>query len=358
MAMLLRRLKQRLREGGRKGGFQCIATSATLAEGPSNAPAVAKFATSLFGEEFTGAGVIMGEEEPLPVPGEATLSLADYRSLMEGFQRSSPGKAISALAARLGLTTTDAENETCLGLILQRDCRAAKLRNLLTAGPRDIKALAGQLFDDEITEKERVAGLCLLVSLMNQAKESGTGAPLLPVRYHLFLRSLEGAFVSCWPQKQVFLDRASTGGEHPAFEVALCRECGQHYFVGQRDSGASRLVEAIRDPGEDKFGATFFRPLEEDKEPTASMEDTKDRDVWLLCIQCGALGKDSLPCGHGHTIRVVKEKPPADDDRADQLSGCGACGYNASGRDPVREVVHGTDGPHAVIATCPFGKGV
>lgn len=30
---------------------------------------------------------------------------------------------------------------------------------------------------------------------------------------------------------------------------------------------------------------------------------------------------------------------------------CGACGYAAAGRDPVREVVYGADGPHAVIAT-------
>src|SRR5581483_648527 len=30
---------------------------------------------------------------------------------------------------------------------------------------------------------------------------------------------------------------------------------------------------------------------------------------------------------------------------------CGNCDYTAAGRDPVREVIHGTDGPHVVIAT-------
>ena len=48
---------------------------------------------------------------------------------------------------------------------------------------------------------------------------------------------------------------------------------------------------------------------------------------------------------------MLKEDAPSDDNRADQVVRCGACGYAASGRDPVREVVHGTDGPHAVIAT-------
>ncbi|NQT84567.1 DUF1998 domain-containing protein [bacterium] len=38
------------------------------------------------------------------------------------------------------------------------------------------------------------------------------------------------------------------------------------------------------------------------------------------------------------------------------MARCGVCGYNAAGRDPVREVIHGTDGPHAVVATTLYQK--
>src|SRR4030043_2428337 len=48
MAMLLRRLKQRLREGGRSEPFRCIATSATLVGGEGDKAAVGKFASDLF----------------------------------------------------------------------------------------------------------------------------------------------------------------------------------------------------------------------------------------------------------------------------------------------------------------------
>ena len=49
MGMLIRRLKQRLRDGGRRGPFRCIATSATITsgQGGEDKRAVAEFATEL-----------------------------------------------------------------------------------------------------------------------------------------------------------------------------------------------------------------------------------------------------------------------------------------------------------------------
>jgi len=46
------------------------------------------------------------------------------------------------------------------------------------------------------------------------------------------------------------------------------------------------------------------------------------------------------------------EKQDAAREREDQIPRCAVCGYR--GHDPVREVVHGSDGPHAVIATALY----
>lgn len=239
MAMLLRRLKQRLRDGGRVPPFQCIATSATLAGDDKDTQDVARFARVLFGEPFEPADIILGKT-------------------------------------------------------------------------------------DEV--------------------ESGSPS----VRSHLFLKSLEGAFVSFHPRKEVFLDRRPPD-DGAAFEIALCRECGQLYLVGRIESG--RFVEAKRDPGSFDFGATYLRPLDggadlaeaENGEP-----DPKRREL-KLCAECGSIGQTATTCGHTHLIDVIQEAALGDPDRKDQLKGCSACGY--AGPDPVREVVHGSDGPNAVIAT-------
>lgn len=350
MAMLLRRLKQRLREGGRSEPFRCIATSATLVGGEGDKAHVARFAADLFGEDFREEDVILGNLVPTPEPKSRRLARTDYQQLKETLEAGSRAE-LADLAAKLDVSLpTDEDLAKIVGRILEQDGRAATLRRLVTGNPTEVARVATQVFED-LSEGERVPALAELVELLLQAKDPSSGTPLLSARYHLFLRSLEGAFVSLWPEKKVFLDRKSISEQGAAFEVALCRECGQHYFVVQKNFKGGKIQEAIRDPTDVNFGATFLRPIEGDEEGSEEDEGAGAKALFYLCVQCGEAHQTKLGCGHERSIRVVKEAAPEEEDRADQLPKCGACGYSGAGRDPVREVVHGTDGPHAVIAT-------
>ena len=232
MGMLIRRLKQRLRDGGRKDPFRCIATSATLSsgEGEEDRQAVAKFAKGLFGEPFSAPGIIFGESQQ-----------------------------------------TDANER--------------------------------------------------------------------PRRYHAFLRALEGAFlIHRNGTDAVVLNRKSGTEEEltaEPFEIALCRECGQHYYVGRERGG--KLKEAIRDPSHDDFGVDYYMP-------------TEDGPTHILCRCCGGISTSILACDCGASIHV--KKCASHKDRTDQLKQCEVCGYSRGGiGDPVQEIVHGSAGPNAVIAT-------
>jgi superfamily II DNA/RNA helicase len=353
MAMLIRRLKQRLREGGRTAPFRCIATSATLGS-ESDRKTIAEFASDLFGEEFQEDNVILGDVEPIPQTGPNSLDLNDYTMLQDTIQGSVESKMhFAEVAVKL---ETSLENELDLpeviGGLLQHDRRAWSLRDSVAGNPREVQEIADRVFDD-LPAGERLGALSKLVELLMKARDPSSGAPLLSSRYHVFLRSLEGAFVSYWPQKKVILERKKDEGEGAVFEIALCRECGQHYFVGQKDFNGGKLMEANLDPGHDNFGATFLRPLDEEEEPDEEdeAEEGDQRKIFYLCVQCGEASTAIPTCGHNKYLRVVKEHPHKEEDKADQLARCGACGYNASGHDPVREIVYGADGPHAVIAT-------
>jgi hypothetical protein len=348
MAMLLRRLKRRLGEGGRSGPFRCIATSATLIGRKEDRAAVAKFASDLFGENFDEENVILEETQPIPEPVLPRLSLDDYQLLggALGEKNKEVGNRVAELAVRLSVPLVDNEGlPKTVGRLLQRDSRATGLRRLITSNPAEVSKIADRVFDD-LPNGQRVSALSVLVELLLRAKDPTSGAPLLSARYHLFLKSLEGAFVSYWPQKKVFLDRRTQDKDGMPFEVALCRECGQHYLVGKITY--DRLVEAIRDPGHPDFGATFFRPID-DQQYNEEDGDNNGRQIYRLCIQCGEIRRvnKNLQCGHNESILV--EKQDRAEEREDQIPRCTECDYQAP--DPVREVVHGTDGPHAVIAT-------
>ena len=355
MGMLVRRLKRRLREGGRSGPFRCIATSATIAGGESDKATVANFASELFGEEFLEENVILGKTESIPDFGTTILSLNNYRSLRQAINSPSTPD-LNEIALRLGSVIPESSDVAKkVGYILQHDQRSTKLRKEITTAPREVGELADEVFPD-LPEKERVDALSELVELLIQARDLSSGAPLLSARYHLFLRSLEGAFVSYFPQKRLFLERRSQVEEGAVFEVALCRECGQHYLVGRLGDG--KLQEAIRDPGHADFGATFFRPIQE---ATAEIDEEEDngakKKIFRLCIECSAMvqvnrKQSELTCGHAKSILV--EEQVGVEEKEDQVPRCSACGYR--GPDPVREVVHGTDGPHAVIATTLYQK--
>lgn len=238
MGMLIRRLKQRLRDGGRQAPFRCIATSATLSsgKGEQDRRAVAAFGSELFGEPFAARDVMFGQ--------------------------------------------------------------------LLKSQPAD------------------------------EAKS--------PRRYHAFLRALEGAFlVHRNGADAVVLNRAAdsdSGSFATSLEIALCRECGQHYYVGRERRG--RLMEAVRDPSHPDYGVQFYLP-----------QRSGDAGTHLLCRRCGALSKSPLTCGCGAAPLRVKECE-AHKDHPDQLKHCEVCAYQRGGiGDPVQEIVHGADGPNTVIVT-------
>ena len=152
MGMLIRRLKQRLRAGGRGDqSFRCIATSATISSDKSEEGkvAVAQFAGELFGEmaSFSAENVVFGKRKE--------------------------------------------------------------------------------------SEKQQ------------------------PSRFHFFMRALEGAFlIRENGADKVVLNRIGSENSARPLEIALCGECGQHYYVGQV-GGESVAKEAIRDPSHEKFGVDF-----------------------------------------------------------------------------------------------------
>jgi hypothetical protein len=349
MAMLLRRLRQRLECGGLRRPLQYIATSASLGGGEQDRAELAAFAQQLFASPFTPEDIVLETLAHVP-PGNVSIAAQTYRQMADAWHASpaavqrilAQAAGAHALSLRVGLSPDEALYE-----ILQRDVRLARLRDLVRQ-PRHVQALADDLFP-ELDAPERRSALENFLNLVVRARQAGSGSPLVSLRYHLFLRALEGAYVRYHPGKRVSLvplGEHAEGEGHTrsvAFELALCRECGQHYFVGRREQGYLR--EALRDSGDEQFRVSFFRPVEG---AAADRGETR----WRLCLQCGAMGRPNggltaSSCWHGLVIDVVEE--PASRASEDQVHTCGACGYRS--QDPVRELIHGNDAPNAVIAT-------
>lgn len=339
MAMLLRRLKNRIRKGGRGDApFRCIATSATIASGEEQKADVAKFAADLFGESFDADNVIFGEREPISDKASLELLPENYRALQTAIE-SGDSTAVCSIVKAHGMDLPHGDNNTgrLAGTVLSCDRRATLLRRLLDESPRRIGDAAAEIFPD--SGENGAADLKDLVGALSAAQNPNGGGVMLSARYHVFLRALEGAFISFTEKGGVIsLNRNAVNGGKP-FEIALCRECGQHYLVGICKYGY--LQEAVRDPGVDEFAVDFYMPI--------SDGDEEDGPMMNLCGECGRISDGEMDCGHNAFVPVRKCDAETHEGQRDRLKKCMACEY--SGPDPVREVVHGSDGPNAVIAT-------
>lgn len=400
MAMLLRRLKDRIVQSNH-GLLRCIATSATLGRGRRDYPAVVEFARNLFDEHFewvedqpTHQDVVeasrhaVGEYEddwgrPNPNWYCELQSLVSGREWSPGALRQlARGWALpddiveEALLVYQSASADDASNRLLYSL-LWGDGNLSAVREALLSGPRTLSVVAGDTFGASAVDNDLVlhptdAQECLiaLVNLAVRAKPGKNALPLLPARYHLFARALEGAYLSLWPTKRLFMERRtvwqSNGVEVPVFELGTCKRCGDEYLIGRIDS-TSRLIQCGGVGTDESSQSEYFQiqrslgdilPDEEDEEVVNGIEGSPRRyEPYDLCTACGNIRKpgevvDGPCCGFADTNslwRLQRLVTP----KGKQMK-CPACG--SYGYDLVMRFSTGQDAPTSVLATALYQR--
>jgi ATP-dependent helicase YprA (DUF1998 family) len=326
MGYLIRRLKERV-AGGERGRLRCIATSATLGGGTEDLSAIADFASQLFDEDFASPAEDGGEPDVVEAALEEhdTLRHGDgaerwepdpgfYFQLREMVESARPSmepllgrpdipptlreeleEALSDLGMHGSGSLNVRDMDKLLYVLLYRDTRLGRLREALLERPLDVKEAASLAFPGE---EDALTALAALVELACRAKGKRR---LLPARYHLFVRAVEGAYVSFSSTSRVFLRRHRTyyenGERWRAFELAVCENCGSHFLVGKvekKEASLSFEEATVYDLGNDEEEkASLFYPLPEVYNMDIDEDEISEGDLsWderLLCLKCGAI---------------------------------------------------------------------
>jgi superfamily II DNA/RNA helicase len=407
IGMLLRRLKDRVVRS-EPGRLQFIATSATLGGGPQDYPQVAAFAEGITSEKYEWIQDDESRQDvvgPSRIPvetlgdtwGEGSRELyAALEQLVEGRdeirlelaapvlrEHGVPQPLVDSLSAHTEGRGVVA-GPVLLHAVLRGDRRIRALRRSLEEGPRPLRDIAPEIFPGEQDPAEATVQL---VRLAVQARMTSDEAPLLPARYHLFARALEGSFLCLNRQAHkpgqdwLFLsrhERCPTCAA-PVYELAVCTRCGLSYLVGREEegdpqaragegdeagSGGYRLVhDTATSEGAglrklDYFVLDAETPSLSDEDESVAAEDDLERldttklETYSLCARCGELhptagGSHGCSCGaqHARTIHRVEKRSLT---RLDRCVGCGSVG------DAVHRFLTGKDAPVAVLATALY----
>lgn len=387
IAMLLHRLKDRV-TGGQRGKLQCIATSATLGGGRGNCTKIVNFARQLFDEEFEW---VEGNEECQDVIEAVRLSLigkskswgspapwiyTEWERIIEEGHSLEVEEKLAKLCnsgERAGIPEAVLKGAAEAGRklswpaflyeVLKGDQNLLKLQQELKERPRLLTDLPEAL---NLTFPDTMETVVSLVNLANQAKAGEAFQPLLPARYHVFVRAIEGAYLSLQPDKRLFLERHEKinrdGEEYKVFEAATCRQCGATYLVGQREKDDGK--EFFKSVAGELGKIEYFLLLEQELETTDDNEDEEvefpeesgdfDRyQKYLLCLCCGTIDRENIlhfPCECGEKYRVTLLYIPS---KEGKIYNCPSCGRRSPNGVAWRFLV-GTDASASVLASALY----
>ncbi|HQA50220.1 MAG TPA: DEAD/DEAH box helicase [Syntrophomonadaceae bacterium] len=377
MAMLLRRLKDRVVKS-KLGAVQCVGTSATLGGDKKDFARVAQFGSGLFGEPFEWddqdpgrQDVISGSKKKLAVadrswgsPG-AELYIKWEALIQNGEVDISDlirtGRELGVPPEILQHAEKGSSGYWArfLHLVLSGDKRVITLQNMLEQAPCYLQDVVEKLF-----KKDGERYLVALVYVANKARLAENDQPLLPARYHLFIRALEGGYCTLLPKKQLFLERRERvevdGKTYAVFETAVCRQCSSLYLVGELNE-----QNILKQPGkrfyEDPNKLEYYLVLE-NREPLPDNEDELTAGVaeypggerYRLCARCGANNPESyvdLPCRCGEQYLVPVLLVRSKDGNVHK---CPACGSVISIGSVVRRLVLGAEAVTSVLGTAIY----
>lgn len=368
LGMLLRRVRDRVHDS-RRAALQCFGTSATLGRGAQDAPDVAEFAEALFDEDFEPSDIVHPDRLPLAQHQSAWgLTPEALGRVHQSWSEGASAAELAALLQTAGSPDTDMAQgtaaEATLHGCLRTEHHVVELQRRLESGSVELADVADvmEAFPDPETAVVHLVDLCVA------ARPDAASAPLLPARYHLFLRASEGAFV-CWgpdhpaTAPRLLLERyvhcpacATAGATSAMFEVAVCRHCGTDYMVGVLEDGhlvhppgyQKDLVHLVREPSRDAGRPTDDSHVDEDETAVNGTVDDTFADT-SLCTSCGMLGDRGQPrcsCPAKAALPVAVRNAR----RGDTLRRCLSCGRHSTAAITLR-FLSGSEAPLSAIAT-------
>lgn len=340
VATMIKRVKAMLN----RNDIKFILTSATLGDEKSN-DEIIHFGEQLCNAYFDASCIVRSYPEIVKPEREVkNIKFDVYEELAEQIRNNESEESMLEVLKKydVEMDVTKKFPEVLFEMILH-DQFYYEVRRVLYNQIKTIDALAEELY---IT----VENLTDFIAVASNAVRDGE--KLFEAKYHMFLRGLEGVYITLKPSKKLFINKMEsymdplTGEDEKVFETTFCNNCGALFVRGIEKNGKliqKRKYEDYEEPNIYLLGSTYDEDVEDDE---------KAKKEYWLCSRCGAIAKN-LKCGCGEKY---KNKVMLVKDREDKLNKCPCChSFNAK-RSILRPYYLGAEAATAVIATALYNE--
>lgn len=270
-SLLIRRLIARICNNGNKP--QYILTSATLGKRGYSEYDINKFAENLTGEKFGVENIVFGERDTsLDENGYKNYPLGVFNDIA-----SNELDICEEIFNKYGIFYDKSQDEKANIYDL---CSSSTLYKKLRDNyifPVTISKISKWL---HLEEDETVN--FLHVCTLGYKK----GSSLLDMRFHFFIRALEGLYHCFTGEEEVYLERKETiqrqdGEKDCVFEIAICKNCGDVAIVGyiENRSGIEYLINREKKIGDMTSQPDFYHVVSDNElELTDTEVDYQEAD--------------------------------------------------------------------------------
>ena len=343
VASLIKRVKAMLN----RYDIKFILTSATLGDEKSDNE-ILNFGNSLCTAEFTKKSIVRSYTREIKPDHEVVeLKFDLYRDLAESIRKNQTDDAIKNIIQKHSVSFDNSLSlQDILFDLILHDQFYYRVRKILYRQIKTVNQVAKELSmsADDFTDFIAVASN----AMRNNER-------LFEAKYHMFIRGMEGVFVTLNPSNKLFINRMENYREDPydeetelkVFEVSFCNNCNALFITGEEQDGV--LVQKSKH-SDDYKPEVFLLSGDLDT-------DDEDDNVYMLCAKCGAIKRktsvNGLQCGHDEKYhnRVIKIKKSGE-----ELHNCPCCHSKNGKRSILRPYFLGTEAATTVIATALYNE--
>lgn len=350
ISYLIRRLYYRLQA---REKIRFILTSATLGNQDKNTEII-NFATNISaGLDYTADDIIRAQRKEWKPQQTHRLNIDIniYSKLLVCFDsldeiRKADHELIQELTG-IPFPSDKSIYEYLYELIVQ-DPLYNNIRNFLQSNCVDLYTIANQFNLDPVALSSFfiIAGMAQVDSLK-----------LVDLRYHAFIRSLEGVYVTFFPDKTLSITprkiHPTPSGDFYCYKLSVCQFCGQMYLEGNRKGTIFSQPEAYRN--------SIYQILDDDdvqKISDLSENDDQISKLYSLCTKCNTIteysgfkGRIGCACSSDYSIILLEVQFDEEDPI---LHSCAKCkGINSRG-SILRGFYIGSNAASSILAASIF----
>lgn len=282
MSNLLKRLSGKYQHQA----LQYILTSATLGKGKDDIDAIINFAHSLTSASYLPEDVLFAERLNYTLQPTIKIEPNEYSKIIENLENTS---YLAGIAKKYDVPMNENIHEFIYDLLIKDKI----LYEIIDHAKKHKAINFYEIFESlhqsfDVSMKDFI-NYIELISLSSKEARS-----LLTIKYHIFIRTPQGAFAVIKPQAKLKLSRVKDIDDQKAYEIGVCKFCSSMYYIGNINNQANKFIQndkadLYENYGEDLEAIERIDFLLIDEDSNNELSEKENIQKYELCNKCGHL---------------------------------------------------------------------